>query len=226
MDVLDAKKTITPLRFIFWGMVLFFFDHTIRTDPPVMKFDIISDLAGAVLIVYGLWKINGLDFQGKHKFYLKFALGTGFLLIFDAFQGHFILPPEKYIMYFAIKHSVVYLFQVIAFVFIASTLAWLCRETFSQITQKIWKVIKYSYLIVHLPYLLSLLIGTITVLIAGVDVSEMNVDPESIFETEKEETLTKALIYAIEVIRFIPILAVYFVTSIVRLPSVIYTFSG
>jgi hypothetical protein len=65
----DILTTITPLRLVFWGCLLCLIDvhSNWNFDGQVWKIDIVSDVIGALLIVWGAFRLSMLRVSGWYS---------------------------------------------------------------------------------------------------------------------------------------------------------------
>jgi hypothetical protein len=95
----DILTTITPLRLIFWGCLLCLIDvhSNWYLDGEVWKIDIVSDVIGALLIVWGVFRLSMLRVSGWYSAAMCFVLMVAGLAVPIALHDHFVYDQPQWI---------------------------------------------------------------------------------------------------------------------------------
>ena len=95
----EIRSTITPLRAIFWGGLLCLFDlyHKQVLNGEGWRFDILSDVVGALMIVWGVYRLSLVRVSEWYLTAIIFVLVVAGLMVVDAVHDHFIYPKPKWL---------------------------------------------------------------------------------------------------------------------------------
>ena len=95
----DILTTITPLRLVFWGCLLCLIDvhSNWNFDGQVWKIDIVSDVIGALLIVWGAFRLSMLRVSGWYSAAMCFVLMVAGLAVPIALHDHLVYDQPKWI---------------------------------------------------------------------------------------------------------------------------------
>lgn len=71
LSLADLRRSILPLRLVFWGAVLCVVDFRIRSE--IGTIDLVSDFAGTALVLAGLWMLSGIRVDAVYRRGMRFA---------------------------------------------------------------------------------------------------------------------------------------------------------
>jgi hypothetical protein len=93
MDRNTAEVAYQALGRIFWGVLICVLDFNLSTttNREGFKFDVISDVIGAILIVRGLGQLQPLVFDRQYAGILSFCYIVAMVEVLEAIVDHFII---------------------------------------------------------------------------------------------------------------------------------------
>jgi hypothetical protein len=93
MDRNTAEVAFHALGRIFWGVVICVLDFnlTMTTNSEGFKFDVISDVIGAILIARGIGQLRPLVFDPHYAGTMDFCSIVAMIAVLDAIVDHFVL---------------------------------------------------------------------------------------------------------------------------------------
>ena len=91
---LDAEIARQALGRVFWGALICVFDFhfSSTTNGSGFRFDVINDVIGTVLIVWGIGQLAPLVNSPKYTRIMRFCYVIAVIAVFDALSGHIIIP--------------------------------------------------------------------------------------------------------------------------------------
>ena len=95
----EIRSTITPLRAIFWGGLLCLIDIYYKQllNGEGWRFDILSDVVGALMIVWGVYRLSLVRVSGSYLTAVMFVLTIAGLAVVDAVHGHFVYQKPQWL---------------------------------------------------------------------------------------------------------------------------------
>jgi hypothetical protein len=137
----DIRRTITPLRMIFWGGLICVFDFNIN------HFDLFNDLVGTLMIAWGVFKLGGLEI---HEFYSKAMLFVKIVVVLSCLAA--LLEQFRYRNsdFLATLLSLLGVAEVIAIAVFCVAMRCLCIEAELGASARSWKTTKLLFTIIYL----------------------------------------------------------------------------
>jgi hypothetical protein len=126
----DIRRSITPLRLIFWGGLIVVFDVRIG------RFDLVNDLVGMIMITWGVFRLS--DFTARHRYsmamiFIKVVAVLGCLV---ALHDHFVYQvPAPLSTVLLLTNGV----AAVAIVVFCLAMRWLSTEAGLSASAKSWR---------------------------------------------------------------------------------------
>lgn len=145
----DIRRTVSPLRMIFWGGLICVIDITFSesVNGHGWQFDILNDLAGMLMITWGVFELGKLNVHDRYRKYMSFVQVIAVLTCIEAFQAHFIYDAPSLIGFMFVVLSIV---SMIAIVMFCVAMRWLSEEAGLQISAKSWKTSTLLFVVIYL----------------------------------------------------------------------------
>jgi nitrite reductase/ring-hydroxylating ferredoxin subunit len=122
-----VKQSITPLRILFWGELLYLFDFNFgqTTNGKGFTFDILNDSVGAILIALAVFRLGAIPVHSRYTIVMKFVQVMAVLAVLLAILSDFTIPLSPMVLFllspFGLMHSV-------AIVALCVAMQWFCAE--------------------------------------------------------------------------------------------------
>ncbi|MCO6045877.1 hypothetical protein NG895_18410 [Aeoliella sp. ICT_H6.2] len=93
---MPISQAILPLRLVFWGGLLCVLDFTFSYSTTVnghtsgVRFDILNDLLGMLLLTFGVYRLKQFDLDGKYRDYMRIVLVVSMINCVIALMDHFV----------------------------------------------------------------------------------------------------------------------------------------
>ncbi len=145
----DIQTTLTPLRLIFWGGLICVFDFTFSqtVNGEGLKFDLINDLVGMLMITWSVYQLGKVDLHDRYRTAMLFVIIIASFSCLDALHGHFIYSTPPAISFLL---SVLGALAMAATVVFCIAMRWLCREAGLQRSEQSWKTTTLLFVIIYL----------------------------------------------------------------------------
>jgi len=168
----DVRAAIKPLRFIFWGGILWIFDLTFTTTTNGTGFrcDVLDDTVGTILITVGVFRLAKAPVPGKYSAVMSFVKAVAIASIGETAMKHFIFEhpaPLDFVL------SVLSLCQLAATILFCLAMKWFCDAAALPRPAASWKL---TFLLFCFIYALPLGFFYMGSLLAIVGQTSFNVD--------------------------------------------------
>jgi hypothetical protein len=169
---IDIRRTVFPLRLIFWGAIICIIDITFSstTNGEGFKFDLLDDAVGAAMIAWGVSRLAGIYVQDRYRRVMRFVKIVAFLNIIDAIRDHFIMKLPDAVSFGLLLFSLLCLIAIVSF---CVAMRWLCEEAALSIAVRSWRVTTVLFIVI---YLVPLGLSYCASMIALVSGSSFNID--------------------------------------------------
>ncbi len=162
-----VNAAIRPLRFIFWGGILWIFDLTFSTTTGGTGFrcDLLDDTLATILIAVGVFRLARTPIPGKYATVMAFIKGVALASIAETALKHFIFPHPAPL---EILLLVLGICQLTATLLFCLAMKWFCRTAGLLKVAASWNVTLLLFCAVYLlPLGLFYLAGLIVILAHG-----------------------------------------------------------
>jgi hypothetical protein len=134
---------------IFWGGLICVFDvkFSRTVNGEGWKFDFINDLAGMLMITWGVYQLGKIAVHDRYRSAMLFVTVISFLSCFDALHSHFIYDtptPLSFVL------TVIGILAMAATVVFCMAMQWLCREAGLQRSEQSWKTTTVLFVCIYL----------------------------------------------------------------------------
>ena len=146
----DIRRTITPLRLVFWGGILCVFDlaFSSATNGEGFRFDLLNDAVGVILITVGVFRLATVPVNRRYRRAMRFVQVVSVLVLVDAVREHILVPESPPVVdYFFMLVS---LASMIAIVLFCVAMTWLCRESSFLQPWRSWRITTALFVLVYL----------------------------------------------------------------------------
>ena len=149
MDQYTVKEAITPLRLIFWGGLLCLFDITLSetTNGQGMKFDILNDVVGTLVIAVGVFRLKALPVNDRYDEVMRFVKAVSVLAVFDAIRDHFITPLHSVAQF---AFNAFGLASLVAIVVFCIAMRWFCEDANLFEASRSWSTTTVLFIVIYL----------------------------------------------------------------------------
>ena len=144
----DIRLTITSLKYVFWGFLIYIVDFSINQAPNGQgwKFDFLNDFVGMLMITWGVWRLAETNVSPRYQMVMRFVSGVAVLLCLDALHDHFIYEPPPHISFLM---TVLDVAALIAPVLFGSAMEWLSNEMGLRKSAASWKTTTRLFLFIY-----------------------------------------------------------------------------
>lgn len=163
MDTESIRRTITPLRLVFWGALICVIDVTITSGS--FKFDILNDLVGALLIAVGVFRLADIRVSERYKGLMRFVqFGAVFAIVSAAMD--FISLPHS--IAFGVLGSLVSLITLAATIVFCVAMRCFCDEASLARSSRSWRVTTILFVVIYaIPVGLFYVLGLVALASSG-----------------------------------------------------------
>ncbi|MFC1588090.1 hypothetical protein ACFL54_07260 [Planctomycetota bacterium] len=145
LSVESVQASIKPLRLIFWGGLVCFFDFTISLDGA--SFDIFNDTLGMVLITFGANSLFRIEVHDRYASSMQFVQRIALISIFAGVIEYF-FPEMPIIISFGL--GIFGIIELVAIYVFCSALCMFCSEASLSSCVKSWKVTRNLFLYIYI----------------------------------------------------------------------------
>jgi hypothetical protein len=144
----DVRRSILPLRLIFWGALLCILNITFSftSNGTGFKFDILDDTVGASMIAWGVFRLAGIDVHRRYAVVMSLLKPVVVLKILDTIRDHFILEWPPLVSFILLVFSIVCLVAVIAF---CAAMRWFCEEVPLAEASRSWRTTTVLFVVIY-----------------------------------------------------------------------------
>jgi hypothetical protein len=144
-----VKQAITPLRLIFWGGLLCVFDFTFSetTNGWGLKFDVLDDVLGTILIAVGVFRLSASPVHDRYATMMKFVQVMSLLAVLDAIRDHFIMPLHPVVQFVLSLFGLITLAAIVGF---CIAMRWFCEATNLLEASRSWSTTTLLFVIIYL----------------------------------------------------------------------------
>lgn len=157
----DVQAAVNPLRFIFWGGIIWIVDisFTSTTNGVGFRCDILDDTVGTLLIAYGLFNLSRAPIDLAYDRIMLFLKVVIVASVFSTGIDHFIFERPT-VLSFAL--SLLNLAQLVGTVLFCLAMKWFCRSASLFTVARSWHTTMVLFIAIYLVpmglfYLCSLL---------------------------------------------------------------------
>jgi hypothetical protein len=149
MLTVHAERADHALSRIFWGTLVCVFDlwFAIHSNGNGLRFDVINDVIGTLLIVSGLNLLRPLVADDDYERCLNFAFWVALAAVGGAVGGHFVLPWPKPIVFLSSLFATLCL---VAIYFFCTAMRIFCRSTALYDVEQDWRWSQTLFLVLQL----------------------------------------------------------------------------
>lgn len=97
VDSEGIRKSVTPLRLVFWGALICIIDITFSqtVNGEGFKIDVLDDTVGAILIAVGVFRLGRIVVDNAYATWMTFVKSMAVVVVIETFFDHFIMRlPE------------------------------------------------------------------------------------------------------------------------------------
>jgi len=147
--MLDVRKSILPLRLIFWGALLCIIDitFTITTNGQGFQLDIFDDTVGTILIAFGVSRLASMQVHRKYTSVMRFVQTIAILSILDSIRAHFVTPLPNELIIIINLFQIIMLAAIISFII---AMRWFCDKAGLVMSSRSWRTSKFLFIWIYL----------------------------------------------------------------------------
>ena len=137
----DIRRTIGPLRLIFWGGLICVFDFKIN------DFDLLHDLIGSLMIACGVFTLSGINVHEPYAKAMRFVQVVVVLSCLTTLMDQFGYPRSNFIS------TLLWLFgtvEMIAIVVFCVAIRWLCIRAELVESTRSWRTTTLLFTFIYL----------------------------------------------------------------------------
>lgn len=156
----QVHAAVNPLRFIFWGGILWIFDltFTYTINGTGFRLDILDDTVGTLLITFGIFHLASAPVGGRYRTAMTFVKAVALLSVVETVIKHFVFEYPAPLTFFI---GVLAVCQLAATVVFCMAMKRFCEEAALADVARSWRItLILFWLIYALPlgifYLASL----------------------------------------------------------------------
>lgn len=145
----QIRRSITPLRMVFWGGLLCIFDLTLShtMNGSGWSFDVLNDAVGMLLITLAVRRLEEFEVHPRYALLLRLALIVSVLSLIRAICGHIIMPLPDLWRLMLHLFSIVCLLAIIGF---CVAMRWLCEAASLELSARSWRLTTILFVAVYL----------------------------------------------------------------------------
>jgi len=145
----EIRSTITPLRAIFWGGLLCLIDIYYKQllNGEGWRFDILSDVVGALMMVWGVYRLSLVRVSGSYLTAVMFVLTIAGLAVVDAVHGHFVYQKPQWLSLLMHIYGIA---AYCAYVVFCMAMRTLCRAWGLVESERSWRTTMLLFLFIYL----------------------------------------------------------------------------
>lgn len=146
MNEYYIKRAITPLRLIFWGLLICIIDLNLIETTTIaypgttvsegFKFDILNDVIGTLLIACAVFRLASIPVHRRYRAVMKFLKIVSVLSVLDAIRDHYITVWPPLIELSLKLFDLITLVAVVAF---CIAMRWFCQEAGLKVAARSWR---------------------------------------------------------------------------------------
>lgn len=163
----DHRDAITPLRLVFWGMIICIVDLPFRVDSGGVgcTFDIINDVVGTVMVLVGVVRLGGQPVDGAYRSMLGYVQFAVALCVLVAIHSHFVYEVPIPV---TLAEGLISLLGLIAIFVFASAMIAFCDEGEFAEAATSWRLTRLLVICIYLvPAGLAIVIGAVVLAVSG-----------------------------------------------------------
>jgi hypothetical protein len=121
------RHAATPLRLIFWGLLICVLDFTFaeKSGGYGFRFDFLNDVVGTCMIAAGVYWLAEFPVSEAYRKAMAFAKAMSFLSIASAVLEHFVVPMGSPL---GLLMIVVNAFVIAGIIVFCEAMCWLCES--------------------------------------------------------------------------------------------------
>ncbi|MGI9240699.1 MAG: hypothetical protein ACR2RV_07855 [Verrucomicrobiales bacterium] len=137
----DIRRTIGPLRTIFWGGLICIFDLKIN------NFDLLHDLVGTIMIAWGVFALGGIKVHESYAKAMRFVQTVVALSCLTTLMDQFGYPRSSFI---STLLSLLGTVEMIAIVVFCVAMRWLCIHAELVESTRSWRTTTLLFTFIYL----------------------------------------------------------------------------
>jgi len=149
LSIGDIRRTLSPLRLIFWGGLICVLDITFSetVNGSGWKFDILNDFVGMLMITWGVLQLAEIAVHDRYRTAMSFVKVVAVLSCVDAFHAHFIYDTPPLIAFLL---SILGIAAMIATVLFSVAMRWLSVEADLRYSAQSWRTTTFLFVLIYL----------------------------------------------------------------------------
>ena len=154
----EIKRAISPLRLIFWGGIICVLDFKFN------GFDILNDVAGTIMIAWGVFKLSEFRIDERYRTVMLFVKIISILCIIQAIHAHFHYKVHDLISFLLYLLGIA---KMLATVLFCVAMRWLCTAAGLAKSNESWKLTTILFALIYMVPIGLLHLVWIVYLITG-----------------------------------------------------------
>lgn len=159
-----VRAAITPLRFIFWGGLLWIFDVSFSNtiNGRGFRFDILNDTVGTILITIGVARLAAAPVPGKYRAIMKYICAIALVSVVVTAFKHLVFPYPSLL---EVLFTLFNMCQLAATILFSLAMRWFSEEAGLPRPAASWNVTLILFCLIYgLPLGLLYLAGLVAML--------------------------------------------------------------
>jgi|JYMV01.1.fsa_nt_gi hypothetical protein len=141
VPVHEIRRTISPLRFIFWGGIICVLEISIN------QFDLLNDVIGTIMVTWGVFRISGIKVHDRYSTAMLFNKIVAVLACLVSIQDQ--IPYQRPLLLVVILSLIVVAWMIATVVFCVA-MRWLCAEANLARSARSWKTTILLFVFIYL----------------------------------------------------------------------------
>lgn len=152
MDPIDRRtrllRAVGPLRWIFWGGLLCLFDFSITStsNGTGIRFDLLNDFLGMLLITAGVFRLGSIEIARSYTRAFGFVKAVAVVSAVEALFGHFVFERPAFVSFLS---QVFALAELAAMLVFCLTMRLYCLAADLEASARSWKTTTTLFLVIY-----------------------------------------------------------------------------
>lgn len=118
-----------------------------RRNGQGLKFDVLSDLLGTILIAVGVFRLSAFPVHDRYATAMKFVQVISVLAVLDAIRDHFIMPLHPVVQLVLSLYGLITLAAIVGF---CIAMRWFCEATNLLEASRSWSTTTRLFVMIYL----------------------------------------------------------------------------